>query len=361
MFPNHQKINIMGKFPVYLNDNMEEVALTRSEDFSEGGGDKNVQIKEVGTSIDKDLARRDFSINSIAIKYSDGSLVDTFNGAEDIKNRLIRTINDRFVIEDPNRVYRLARFVAEFDFNIDSKTIQIVKRDKAHVAEVQPERIYAELKKTYERASQPSIFFRVLFHLDVLKYHFPYFNVASRISAGPNQYHGSKSVFEHLLDAFDNAKLKGHSFDVALASLHHDLGKILTDKKLLPKHHGHENRGYKLVNWIEKHHRFTAKQLELMRVSGYTHMRFHVLEKIQSPIKLIRFYKAIKRNVEEVIEVADNDHELNAEQHKILADLKRTFAETKIEIPKEISVKGKEAIINFVEQRYASTYKEITR
>ena len=355
-FPNAPKVG--NTFPVYLIEN-NEVALARTE-ISIGSKYQDFEVKS-GVSIHEDLSRRDFTINSLARNVHTGDLVDPFDGASDIRNRIIRTINDNFVNDDPLRIFRLARFAAEFDFNVDRKTVEIIKRDKEQIKRVLPERIYAELKKAYERSSQPSIFFRVLYHLDVLKYHFPYFNVAAHIQAGPNQYHSNKSVFEHLLDAFDNAKSKDHSFDVALASLHHDLGKILTKRSILPHHYAHEVRGIKLVNWIEKHHRFTAKQIELMKVSGSQHMRFHMLTKIKTPIKLIRFYKAIRNHVDEVIQVADNDHELNSDQYKILNDLKRTFKETKIEIPIEIQKKGKEAIVNYVEQRYTQTYKEISK
>ena len=357
IFPNAKRVG--NTFPVYLIEDFE-VALTRTEK-STGKKYQDFEIEKVGVSINEDLARRDFTINSIARNFTTNMVVDPFNGINDIKARNLRTINDNFVIDDPLRVYRLARFASEFDFNIDKHTADIVRRDQKYIKNVNTERIYLELKKNYERSNQPSIFFRVLYHLDVLKYHFPYFNVASTIPAGPAKYHSNKSVFDHLLDAFDNAKSKGHTFDVAIASLHHDLGKILTDRKTLPHHYGHENRGIDLVNWIEKHHRFTAKQIELMKISGKQHMRFHVLEKTKSPIKLVRFYKNIKKYFMEVIQVADNDHELNETQLKILKNLHKAFQETEIIIPDIIIKKGKEAIVAYVEQQYANTFKGINR
>jgi tRNA nucleotidyltransferase (CCA-adding enzyme) len=356
-FPDAKRVG--ETFPVYLIDGFE-VALTRKE---ESTGDKyqDFALTAIGVSIHEDLARRDFTMNSIAKHVVTGEIVDPFDGKKDIRDRLVRTVNDDFMKDDPLRAFRLARFVSEFDFTIEAKTAAIIKRDKEQIKRVLPERIFEELKKAYKRSPQPSVFFRVLFHLEILKYHFPYFVVAAGIPAGPSQYHSTKSVFDHLLDAFDAAKYKGHSFDVAVASLHHDLGKILTKKDILPHHYGHEARGHKLLDFIEKHHRFTAKQIELSRVSGFHHMKFHTIEKTKSPIKLVRFFKGIKKYVDEVIQVADNDHELSATQHKILADLKRTFKETVIDVPKETLAKGKEAVVAFVEQKYAAKYKEITK
>jgi tRNA nucleotidyltransferase (CCA-adding enzyme) len=358
IFPSHKKIG--NHFPVYLNENGEEVALTRKE-TSNGNGYTDFNLNVIGVSIHEDLARRDFSMNSIAKHFVTGEIIDPFNGIHDIKNRIIRTINDDFVKDDPLRVFRLARFAAEFDFNIDKKTIAIIKRDKDHIKHVLPERIYLELEKAFKRSSQPSVFFRVLHHLDVLKFHFPFFEVASRIPAGPSEYHSTKSVLDHSLDSFDNAKRKGHSFDVAVASLFHDLGKILTKGDLLPHHFDHEFRADKLIDWIEKHHRFTAKQILLTRIATRNHMRFHVLLKIKNPVKLIRFFKVIKNNVDDIVKIADNDHELSPEQLVIIANLKKTFKETVIDIPKEILKKGKSVVTEFVERKYVDKFKEITK
>ena len=358
-FPDAQRVG--NTFPVYLHpETGDEIALTRSE-YSTGDAYQDFNLEAVGVAIEKDLERRDFSMNSIAKHYVTGEIVDTFNGIADIHNKLIRTVNDNFVKDDPLRVYRLARFAAEFEFEVEEHTANIVRRDAVEIKRVLHERIYAELKKNYERSAKPSIFFRVLADLNVLKFHFPYFNVARTVTAGPVQYHHGKSVFDHLLDAFDRAKEKGHSFDVAIASLHHDLGKILTKRSELPKHIGHEEKGEKLVKFIKKHHRFTSRQIELMSLTGREHMRFRILEKIKSPVKLIRFYKAINKFADEAILVADNDHALNEVQYKILADLKTTFKTTVIDIPSHVMDKGKEAIVAFVESQYVARYKEIVK
>jgi tRNA nucleotidyltransferase (CCA-adding enzyme) len=355
-FPTHKKVLVNGKFPVYLNEIGREHALTREDDFSEGGGDKNVQVKSVGTAIKNDLARRDFTINSIAEHVETGEVIDPFDGHEDIRRGVLRTINDSFVKDDANRVYRLARFAAELDFTVDHKTAAIVRRDRQYLAAVDPHRILGELKKAYERSSQPSIFFRTLLHLDVLKVHFPYFHVAATIPAGPNIYHHGKSVLEHSLDAFDAAKEKGHGFDVALASLHHDLGKVLTPKDILPHHYKHEDRAEPLIAFIKKTHRFTRRQLELIEISTKHHMRFHLLKEIEQYSKLIRFYAAIKKYATEIIQISDNDRELDAERIAILRRLERVFKETKVVLPEGIA---KEHIAEYVLSKRVEKYKEL--
>jgi tRNA nucleotidyltransferase (CCA-adding enzyme) len=386
VFPDAERV---GKtFPVYLHPiTRDEVALTR-EEYSSGEKYQDFEIKAIGVPIRLDLKRRDFSVNSIAQNVITGEIIDPYNGVEDIKNKILKTINDNFVKEDPLRIYRLARFAAEFDFTIDKETADIVKRDSKYIKNVLPDRIYAELKKNYERSNQPSIFFRVLFSLDVLKYHFKPLYVASFIPAGPSKWHpknhdwewtyfpetdsygfpktfrgnmeeNSNSVFDHLLNSFDNAKQNGHSFSVAIASLVHDFGKIITRRKELPKHHAHEFRGVKLIEKFFESHRFDAHTVELAKLASRHHMSFHYLTEIKKPVKLIRFYKSIKKMAEEVTQVATNDHGVSKEELEILNRLKTTFKTTVIDIPEVVKERGRESIVTFVEAKYVEQYKKL--
>lgn len=360
VFPTYKRVG--EGFPVYLNDNGDEIALTRQE-VSNGDTYRDFVVTGVGVSIHEDLARRDFSINSIAEHFVTGEIVDPFGGVEDINNKVLRTVNDNFVKEDPTRVYRLARFVAEFDFEVEDKTAMIVVRDREHVKYVLPERVYAELKKVYERADKPSRFFSVLLGLGVLNIHFKPLYVMSRISAGPNQFHGGKSAFEHAMDSFDYAKANGYSFDVALAGLFHDTGKGVSKRAAEGEnqhHYGHEIMSYAINKKFVDQHRFTAKQNEIIVTFARQHMYFHLLEKIKNPVKLVRFYKKIKKHVDEIIHAANTDHPLNAEKIEILERLKRTFKETVIDIPVHIQKRGREAIVEYVDNQYAQKYKEIS-
>jgi tRNA nucleotidyltransferase (CCA-adding enzyme) len=363
VFPDAKKVGV--SFPVYLlkdaSGEEHEVALARTE-ISTGTGYQDFEFI-AGVSIHDDLARRDFSMNSIAKNFKTGEIVDPHNGHDDIKSRIIRTINDKFVIEDPLRVYRLARFVAEFEFTVEEKTAEIAKRDARFIANVLPERVYVELKKVYERAEKPSLFFTTLLDLGVLKYHFKPLFVMSKISSGPNKFHNGKTAFEHAMDSFDYAKAHGYSFDVALAGLFHDTGKGVSKKAVEgeEQHHiNHETMSYAINKKFVDQHRFTSKQSEMIITFGRNHMYFHLLTKVKNPVKLVRFFKKIRKHADEYIQAANTDHPLNEEQIKILENLKRVFKETTIDIPKHIHDKGKEAITAFVEQAYVKTYKSIS-
>jgi tRNA nucleotidyltransferase (CCA-adding enzyme) len=355
-------------FPVYLlallnGPKPDEFALTRTEK-STGPKDTDFVTTGEGVSIVDDLIRRDFPINSIARNIATGEILDPLNGYKDIEDRILRANTDVSFIESSVRIYRLARFAAEleeFNFTIEPRTIQLAKESNHLLQFVVPDRVYAELKKVYARSATPSRFFRVLQEVDALRTHFKPLHIAQFVPAGPAQYHGDHTVLDHSLEAFDRAKQKGHSFAVALASLFHDTGKVVTKKSLLPSHVQHELRSYWINKKFVKQHRFTASEEELIVAAARNHMDFHAILKIKKHVKLIRFYLRIKRRAEEFIQVADNDHPLCAEQLVVLANLKRTIKETVIDIPKEILHKGNDAVTSFVEQRYTETYKKILK
>lgn len=100
--------------------------------------------------INKDLERRDFTINALAMN-KDGEILDLFGGKEDINNRLIRTVGngyDRF-LEDPLRILRALRFSSQLGFHIHPETLKDMKRLKAEIKTVAVERITNEFEKFF--------------------------------------------------------------------------------------------------------------------------------------------------------------------------------------------------------------------
>jgi len=94
-----------------------------------------------------DLFRRDFTINAMAISLSDGSLVDYFDGRGDLVNKKIRVLHDLSFKDDPTRILRAVRFEQRYDFNIEPKTLKLLKEaGKLKMLEkVHPHRMRDEL------------------------------------------------------------------------------------------------------------------------------------------------------------------------------------------------------------------------
>ncbi|UJL48250.1 CCA tRNA nucleotidyltransferase [Virgibacillus sp. NKC19-16] len=100
--------------------------------------------------IDKDLERRDFTINALAMDKN-GKIIDLFSGKEDLQNKIIRTVGDGYerFTEDPLRIIRAIRFSSQLGFTIDHQTVDNMKKVKQNIEGLAIERIANEFTKLF--------------------------------------------------------------------------------------------------------------------------------------------------------------------------------------------------------------------
>ncbi|MCV2401535.1 tRNA nucleotidyltransferase [Marinomonas sp. C2222] len=169
----------VGKqFPVFLNPKTkEEYALARREKKQGAGYTGFICDFSADIRLEEDLERRDLTINAIA-QADDGSLIDPFDGQQDITKRILRHVSDAFV-EDPLRVLRVARFAARFSelgFVVAPETMKLMQTisRSGELSALTPERIWKELEKALTTTS-PNTFFDVLEQANALACLFPNF------------------------------------------------------------------------------------------------------------------------------------------------------------------------------------------
>ena len=102
---------------------------------------------QISPSIDSDLLSRDFSMNAIAFSFEKKILIDPLNGITDIQLSLLRTNSKQNLIDDPLRILRCFRFVSEFNFKIDEKLIDYIKKYRNKLLNVANERINYEIQR----------------------------------------------------------------------------------------------------------------------------------------------------------------------------------------------------------------------
>ena len=334
-----------------------DTALCREEQ-STGTGDKDFTVQH-GVGILDDLKRRDFTMNSIAKHFVTGDILDPHHGVEDIKNKLIRTVFDKAFIEDANRIARGCRFAAQFpDFTIEENTQRLMREAREEFALVHPERIEKELRKVFARAKNPSIFFRTLDEIGLLDVHFPELEAAKHRLAGKPEWHPEGSVFNHLMISFDTAKATGCSFEVGIAALLHDFGKLGTPENELPSHKMHETRVEILEAFLARN-KFTGHAQKLATVVFRRHMGVHLLEEMK-PTKKVRFVRHIPRHMrEEFLQACNCDAPLGEKQVELFHKVCQAIDTTPIAIPKVTMDKGNDAIKQFVEVAITKTLKTL--
>jgi tRNA nucleotidyltransferase (CCA-adding enzyme) len=105
-----------------------EIASTRTEVYKEPAAFPTVTIID---SIEKDLQRRDFTINALLKslnRYNYGEIIDYIGGIDDMQKKLIRVFHDDSFIDDPTRIYRAVRFMLEYDFEIEEHTLALIEK-----------------------------------------------------------------------------------------------------------------------------------------------------------------------------------------------------------------------------------------
>lgn len=304
LFP--EAISYGKSFPVF-NIFGNEYALARKE-IKVSKGHKGFDIvSDKSITIEEDLCRRDITINSIAKDVLTEEYKDPYNGIQDIQNKIIRATSDAFV-EDPLRVYRVARFAAQLNFDVSEDTINLMKQINYELDTLSAERIYAELVKVF-KSEKPSRFFEVLRETNSLEIHFKeIFDLIGKTQ--PEKYHPEGDAFNHTMMVLDKVASQTDNDELIFAALVHDLGKGATPLEMLPRHLGHEERGVELVKALCAKLKLPTNYEKIGVVACKEHMKAGIYNEMRVPTK-VDFLERISKSIiglkgMEILANADN-------------------------------------------------------
>lgn len=273
-----QGFSQVGKdFPVFLHPKtQQEYALARTERKTAAGYGGFSVYAEEDVSLEQDLLRRDLTINAMA-EAEDGSIIDPYQGQQDLANRILRHVSDAF-IEDPLRVLRVARFAARFapqGFTIAEETQALMTQLSlsGELDALTPERVWQEVDKVLA-CEQPQVFFEVLRRCQALKVLLPELDNLFGVPQ-PEQWHPEVDTGIHTLLVLEQAAKLSDDKQVRFAALVHDLGKALTPKEYWPKHHGHGQKGLALIKALCKRLKIPNEHRDLALLVSDQHQNIH--------------------------------------------------------------------------------------
>lgn len=263
----------------------------------------------VGDSIEKDLMRRDLTINSIAVNIRSGEIIDISGGVTDIKNKCLNYVNEHNFVDDPLRLLRVYRFQALYGFELAPETINAVCKYSSLIQEPAVERINYELMKLFSGKYAH----KALENMNktwILEEIFPF--VAELKQVPPNAHH-HLDLFHHSIETVKQIQIlyennsepvKEHLERIdfggfprlahlKLAGFMHDIGKFSTWTIEEGKHRfiKHDDVGAKLaIDYLKKLH-FSNKQIQyISSMIKYHIYPSHVMTSPQITEKIMMRY-----------------------------------------------------------------------
>jgi tRNA nucleotidyltransferase (CCA-adding enzyme) len=338
-----------------------EVALARKE--SKTGPTHQDFKMEVGVTLEEDLRRRDFTINSMALNIYNGQIVDPFGGQKHLIDGVLQHTSEAFA-EDALRVLRALRFSCK-GFQLHRELVQLLPTMESELDQYPEERFFHEMMLAMKE-EHPYYFFSNMVFTGVAKRMFKEIHEMVNVPAGPAPYHKeTETVFDHCLEALETTSNMTNEPVAILASFLHDLGKVATPKEEWPKHHGHDERGEKLVTTLLERLKADNHTKKVCVSIAKNHMKFQELLKIK-PSKRLRLVKELMDtkalNAMYCLMESDVGHvlatQLAAEAEKCMRVLKMSVVELGLD-PEVLRTKPGEVIRHMVEERRIAMLKRM--
>lgn len=257
-----------------------EITTYRTDSYTDGTRKPEVIF---GTSLDEDLVRRDFTVNSIALRLPQMELVDPSGGIEDLLDARLRTpaAPEQSFGDDPLRMMRAARFASQLGFELDDAAFAAMKTGAESIRRISIERVNDELSKLL-KTDAPRAGLELLVDSGIAAIVLPELP-ALRLEI--DEHHRHKDVYEHSLTVLEQAigyeksrgTLQSPDLILRLASLLHDIGKPAT-RKMEPggavSFYHHDFVGSKLAKKRLRELRFDNDTIAAVGLLIELHLRF---------------------------------------------------------------------------------------
>jgi len=295
-----------------LDPKLNEIEVTSYRSDLRYGDRRHPEEVQYAKTIEEDLARRDFTVNAIALmpklglgktKPSLGEIIDPFDGRKDLKAKRIRAVGvpqARFQ-EDALRMMRGVRFCATLGFSLDPETKKAMAKNASLLKEISQERIRDEFAKVI-MAEKAKGGVETLRELGLFQYIIP--ELVEGYGVTQNKHH-IYTVWEHNLLSLAYAVKQKWSFEIRLASLLHDVGKprVKKGEGKDSTFYGHEVVGARLAKQILSRLKFPQKTIEKIGTLVRYHLFYYNVGEV-TEASIRRLIKNVgPENTEELLQV----------------------------------------------------------
>jgi len=319
IFPDAKYENEFGTVLVKISEeereeNLKYVEVTtyRSEQgYSDRRHPDEIKFED---SLDKDLERRDFTINAMAsttspltplLRKGEGwgevAVIDLFGGQKDIKQKVIRAVGepaDRFK-EDALRMMRAIRLAVELNFELEPKTARAMVKLAGAIKFVSKERVHDELVKILQ-SDYPAEGMLLLHQTKLLRYIIP--ELEEGVGVAQNKHH-PYTVFKHAIESLRYTKNK--FYQVRLASLLHDIAKPKTKRGqgTDATFYNHDYVGAKMAQRIMERLKFSRDDIERVVNLVRHHMFYYNVGEVTAASVRRLINKVGRENLQDLIDL----------------------------------------------------------
>ena len=295
-------IGLIFRLPLEEESWTLEITTYRTEQYLDGTRKPTV---EFGTSLREDLARRDFTMNALAVDVLTSELHDPFGGQRDIDAKLIRAVGvarDRFR-DDPLRLLRAVRFAAQLGFEIERDTVAAIRETAPELTRISRERIAQELTGILV-SPRPDVGIRLATDLGLMEHCIPEVLPMRGVSQRPLHH---KDVFEHTLGVLRN--LRDPDPLLRWAGLLHDIAKPQTKGVHNGQVHffGHEDLGARVARRILRGLHFDNKFIERVAKLVLMHLRVNAYDRDWTDSAVRRLVREAGEELEPLVTLSRAD------------------------------------------------------
>jgi len=291
---------------VSKKESLKEVEITTFRAESKYSDKRHPDQVKFAKTIKEDLSRRDFTINAMAMFFSE-QIIDPFSGQKELERKIIKTVRspkERFS-EDALRMMRAVRFATELNFKIEKKTLKAIKENCKWLEKISNERIRDEFLKII-MADKAAEGIELLRKSGLLHYVLP--ELEESYGVAQNKHH-IYDCYEHAVRSLKYAAEQNYNQDVRLASLLHDIGKPRSKegKGEEATFYNHEIIGAKMTRKILKRLKFPKKQIKKIVTLVQYHLFYYNVDEVgeSSVRRLVR--NVGRENMDELIQVRKAD------------------------------------------------------
>ena len=296
----------------------------------------------IENSLEKDIMRRDLTINSIALNLKTNEFVDYVNGLDDLKNKILRCIKKENITDDYLRILRVFRFYSLLGFEIEQNTLSWIKENSKNVLDPATERIHYELMKLFSGKYAHDALIK-MDEVGILAEIFPFVNELKQV---PKNSHHHLDLFHHSIETtkqvgeiYKNSRqeIKEHLDNVdfggfpriaflKLSAFMHDIGKFSTwtieEETNRHRFIMHDEVGAKLAKTYLKKMNFSNKEIEYITLMIHKHI--YPASVVSAPELtskiMMRYIRKMDKNVVDNIVLAQADR-LSARGNDITQDI----------------------------------------